>query len=362
MPLIVAAGAARSYGWRDGALRRLPARDEPRQPADQERRAAREFEALGFEEVASFRASGNVIFGAEEGDERGRADAAGSKRGSARRSATRCRSSCAAPPRCGRSRLTSRSTPSWSRRRRASSRSRCCARKPTRGRAQEGARAGDRRRPPGDRGPRALLAAQRRHLRLRARPEGDRRRARAWHDAHHGHDRPDRRQALRRLTRPRLARYMTVNAARVGLESARGRAAMLDVGADRADLLGQLGELDVGDELQRLAQRAEEVVVVGGDDDPRVEAGEDALPVVVGEAAAGDAGEEDVDAALADRVVDQVGAALVVEAQSRRPRSRCPRPGRSGRRPARARRGARRSVRRRRGPRGRAAASSGRWA
>ena len=56
------------------------------------------------------------------------------------------------------------------------------------------------------------------------------------------------------------------------------------------------------------------IVVVGGDDHLGVEAREDPPPVVLGEAAAGDAGEEDVDAALADRLVDQVGAALVVEA------------------------------------------------
>ena len=33
-------------------------------------------------------------------------------------------------------------------------------------------------------------------------------------------------------------------------------------------------------ELQRLAERAEEVVVVGGDDGPRVEQRQDPLPVV----------------------------------------------------------------------------------
>jgi hypothetical protein len=39
-----------------------------------------------------------------------------------------------------------------------------------------------------------------------------------------------------------------------------------------------------------------------------IEAGEDPPPAVLGEAAAGDAGEEDVDAVLADRLVDQVVA------------------------------------------------------
>jgi len=53
---------------------------------------------------------------------------------------------------------------------------------------------------------------------------------------------------------------------------------------------------------------------VGWDYDLRVEAGNDPPPVVVGEVAAGDAGEEDVDPALSHCLVDQVGAALVVEA------------------------------------------------
>ena len=98
-----------------------------------------------------------------------------------------------------------------------------------------------------------------------------------------------------------------------------GEGGDLGVGADRGDLFRQLGELRVGDELQLRPERAEEVVVVGGDDEPRVEPGEDPPPVVLGEAAAGDAGEEDVDVALADRLVDQVGAALVVEDRARRP-------------------------------------------
>ena len=88
------------------------------------------------------------------------------------------------------------------------------------------------------------------------------------------------------------------------------------VAADGADLLGERRELNVGDELHFAPERAEEVVVVGGDDDLGVEQGEDPPPVVLGEVAAGDAGEEDVDAALAHRVVDQVGAALVVEAKA----------------------------------------------
>lgn len=89
----------------------------------------------------------------------------------------------------------------------------------------------------------------------------------------------------------------------------------LDVAADGADLVRERGELDVGDELQALAERAEEIVVVGRDDRSRVQLGQDPSPVVVAEAVAGDAGEEDVDVALAQRLVEEVGAALVVEAQ-----------------------------------------------
>ena len=44
-------------------------------------------------------------------------------------------------------------------------------------------------------------------------------------------------------------------------------------------------------------ERPEEVVVVVGDDHRGVERPQDALPVIVGEAAPGDAGEEHVDAA-----------------------------------------------------------------
>ncbi len=95
-----------------------------------------------------------------------------------------------------------------------------------------------------------------------------------------------------------------------------GEGGDLDLAADGADLLRQLGELTSVTNSSVLAERAEEVVVVGGDDGARVEPGQDPPPVVVGEAAAGDAGEEDVDPALADRLVDQVGAALVVEAQA----------------------------------------------
>ncbi len=47
-----------------------------------------EFEAMGFEEVATFRASGNVIFAAPEKSESA-TDRGRSKRGSARRSATK---------------------------------------------------------------------------------------------------------------------------------------------------------------------------------------------------------------------------------------------------------------------------------
>ena len=61
-----------------------------------------EFEALGFEDVATFRASGNVIFAAAE-TERERADEDDRSTASATRSATRSPSSCAAAPRSPRS-------------------------------------------------------------------------------------------------------------------------------------------------------------------------------------------------------------------------------------------------------------------
>ena len=83
-----------------------------------------EFERLGFEDVATFRASGNVVFGADGGGEA--ALTSGSKPGWGRGSATGSRSSSAAPPRWRRSppghpSRRRRSTPP-----RASCRWRCC--------------------------------------------------------------------------------------------------------------------------------------------------------------------------------------------------------------------------------------------
>ena len=53
-----------------------------------------------------------------------------------------------------------------------------------------------------------------------------------------------------------------------------------------------------------------------GDDDLGVQAPQDPRPVVVGEAASRDPGEEDVDAAGGNLIVDQVRAALVIERRS----------------------------------------------
>jgi hypothetical protein len=55
---------------------------------------------------------------------------------------------------------------------------------------------------------------------------------------------------------------------------------------------------------------------VGRHDEPRLEPRQDPLPVGGREAAPGDTREEDVDALLANRVVDQVRAPLVVEAHA----------------------------------------------
>jgi hypothetical protein len=67
------------------------------------------------------------------------------------------------------------------------------------------------------------------------------------------------------------------------------------VARDGRDLVGQLAELDAGDELLLAAQGSEEVVVVGGQDDAGVEPGKDSLPVARGDPSAGDPGQEDVD-------------------------------------------------------------------
>src|SRR4051794_171002 len=89
-----------------------------------------------------------------------------------------------------------------------------------------------------------------------------------------------------------------------------------DVTRDRRQLAGDLGQPHALHEAQAAPQRREEVVVVRGDDEARVEARQDPLPVAGRDAAPGDAGEEDVHRLVAQRVVVEVGAALVVEARA----------------------------------------------
>src|SRR5690606_15762204 len=86
-----------------------------------------------------------------------------------------------------------------------------------------------------------------------------------------------------------------------------------EVTRDARGLLDERGEVHVQRKRERLFERAEEVVVVVGNDELRIEAPEEALDVALGEAAPGDAGEEGVDAAARDLVVDQVAAPLVIE-------------------------------------------------
>ncbi len=127
---------------------------------------------------------------------------------------------------------------------------------------------------------------------------------------------------------------------------------------DRAHLVRHAFEVDLADQLQRRAERREEVVVVRGDEHARVELREDALPVVRRHLAAGHAREEDVDGLVLQLGVVEIGAALVIErdpgdldpdavdraALVRAGRERVPRP--------------RTSADRRTGPCGRTAASS----
>src|ERR1700733_14835671 len=91
----------------------------------------------------------------------------------------------------------------------------------------------------------------------------------------------------------------------------------LEVAAHRGDLVGNSGEVDVRGEPHRGVDGTEEVVEVAGDDRAWLQSGQDSRPVVVCEAAPGDAGEEHVDAAVVKCVVDEVRAALVVEGRSR---------------------------------------------
>src|SRR5215510_14597001 len=80
----------------------------------------------------------------------------------------------------------------------------------------------------------------------------------------------------------------------------------LEVARHRAHLVGEAGEVDVHREAHRLIERAEEVVVVGRHHDARLEAPEDAIEVARREAAPRDAAQEDVDAAVADGVIDEI--------------------------------------------------------
>src|SRR5207248_10899117 len=78
-------------------------------------------------------------------------------------------------------------------------------------------------------------------------------------------------------------------------------------------LVGELGDLDGGDEVYVIAEGTEEVDVMRRNDHGRVEARQDARPVAIREAAPGDTGEEHVDSSVAERLVDEVRASLVVE-------------------------------------------------
>ena len=110
-----------------GPLRRLPARDEPRRSPDHERRpAGRRSKSSDLTDVATFRASGNVVFDGPDGVgeedvatkiEAGLAESLGYDVPVFLRS-------CEAGG--GDRRPASRSRPPRSRRRPASSRSRCC--------------------------------------------------------------------------------------------------------------------------------------------------------------------------------------------------------------------------------------------
>src|SRR5581483_8101145 len=90
-----------------------------------------------------------------------------------------------------------------------------------------------------------------------------------------------------------------------------------DLTADGGDLIRHVREVHVRCQAELGVQRPEEIVVVGWDDRARLKRPDHPLPVALGEPATGDAGEEDVDRLVADRVVDQVAAALVIEARAR---------------------------------------------
>src|SRR3569623_516428 len=65
-----------------------------------------------------------------------------------------------------------------------------------------------------------------------------------------------------------------------------------------------------------LAARAEEIVVVGRHDRLRLQGAHDALDVAAREAAARDAAQEDIYAAIAELVLEQIRRALVIEARA----------------------------------------------
>ena len=92
-----------------------------------------------------------------------------------------------------------------------------------------------------------------------------------------------------------------------------GRRDHLDLAADCRDLRGEAFDVDTEGERGLLAQRYEEVVVVAHDHLLGREALQDSPRVVLGELAAGDPAEEQIDAAVTDLVLDQVGRALVVD-------------------------------------------------
>ena len=128
-----------------------------RRITNDELRAA--FEELALSDVATFRASGNVIFDTDEGDEAAVARKVESGLGEALgyevpvflRSCAEVAAIAARQPFEARQGLEGQAPGP------------AAAEEAARGGAQEGAGAGDRRRPPGDRGPRAVLAAERRH-------------------------------------------------------------------------------------------------------------------------------------------------------------------------------------------------------
>ena len=217
-------------GWRPWPLRRLPARDEPRQePPGEERgpdRGLRGARDGGGRDLPRQRQR-DLRRSRRGGEATLRQDGRSGPRRRAR--TTTCRSSSA---RRARSRSIAAQEPfdgkGVERVRRASCRSRCCRRSP----------------PPRPRKKALALATDEDALAIRGRelywlPSGGmldseldlkalEKTARAMDDADDGHGRADRRQALRRRLAP---------------ASERGRAATSIVGADRADLVRQLGEL-----------------------------------------------------------------------------------------------------------------------